>query len=171
MPAIKIKITLVTIKITLDAQLGECGGGIYIRFLGNQFFHVQLGCGRGSNTRVEMISNQALLFFANFKRITSLQVCGDSKCIFNQLAWKSMLQVTNMEQWKQRLTNVGSNFQYLSFFHIRKELNTQAYFLSKKTIVLEEGTLYFDEFIDSTLVDKGSIHCNQYIVICALDII
>ena len=40
MPAIKIKITLVTIKITLVAQLGECGGGIYIRFLGNQFFHV-----------------------------------------------------------------------------------------------------------------------------------
>ena len=26
MPAIKIKITLVTIKITLVAQLGECGG-------------------------------------------------------------------------------------------------------------------------------------------------
>ena len=40
MPAIKIKITLVTIKITLVAQLGECGGGIYIGFLGNQFFHV-----------------------------------------------------------------------------------------------------------------------------------
>ena len=28
MPAIKIKITLVTIKITLVAQVGECGGGI-----------------------------------------------------------------------------------------------------------------------------------------------
>jgi hypothetical protein len=40
MPAIQIKITLVTIKITSVAQLGECGGGIYIRFLGNHFFHV-----------------------------------------------------------------------------------------------------------------------------------
>ena len=59
MPAIKIKITLVTIKITLVTQLGECGGGIYIRFLENQFFHVWLGCGRGSNTRVELISSWA----------------------------------------------------------------------------------------------------------------
>ena len=57
MPAIKIKITLVTIKITLVAQLGECGGGIYIRFIGNTFFHVWLGCGRGSNTRVELIAS------------------------------------------------------------------------------------------------------------------
>ena len=32
MLAIKIKITLVTKKITLVAQLGECGGGIYIKF-------------------------------------------------------------------------------------------------------------------------------------------
>ena len=71
-----------------------------------------------------------------------------------------MLQVTNLEQWKQRLTNVVSNFQYLSFFHIHKELNTQADFLSNKTIGLEDGTLYFEEFMDSTLVDKGSIHCN-----------
>ena len=83
MPAIKIKITLVIIKITLVAQLGECGGGIYIRFLGNQFFRVWLGCGRGSNTRVELIATWALLFFSNFKRITLLQVCGDSKCIFD----------------------------------------------------------------------------------------
>ena len=83
MHAIKIKITLVTINITLVAQLGECGGGIYIRFLGNQFFHVWLGCGRGSNTRVELIASATLLFFANFKRITLLQVCGDSKCIFD----------------------------------------------------------------------------------------
>ena len=67
-----IKITLVTIKITLVAQLGECGGGIYIRFIGNTFFHVWLGCGRGSNTRVELIASWALLFFANFKRITLL---------------------------------------------------------------------------------------------------
>ena len=57
MPTIKIKITLVTIKITLVAQLGECGRGIYIRFRGNQFFHVWLGCGRGSNTRVELIAS------------------------------------------------------------------------------------------------------------------
>ena len=71
-----------------------------------------------------------------------------------------MLQVTNLDQWKQRLTNVGSNFQYLSFCHIYKELNTHAYLLSKKTIGLENGTLYFEEFLDSTLVDKGSIHCN-----------
>ena len=72
-----------------------------------------------------------------------------------------MLQVTNLDQWKQRLTNVGSiNFQYLSFCHIHKELNTHANFLSKKIIGLEEGTLYFKEFLDSTLVDKGSIHCN-----------
>ena len=55
MPAIKI--TLVTIKITLVAQLGECGGGIYIKFLGNQLFRVWLGCGRGSNTRVELIAS------------------------------------------------------------------------------------------------------------------
>ena len=71
-----------------------------------------------------------------------------------------MLQVTNLDQWKQRLTNVGSNFQYLYFFHIHKELNTQEDLLSKKTIGLREGTLYFEEFLDSTLVDKGSIHCN-----------
>ena len=83
MPTIKIKITLVTIKITLVAQLGECGGGIYIRFLGNQFFCVWLGCGKGSNTRVELIASWALLFVANFKRIALLQVYGDSKCIFD----------------------------------------------------------------------------------------
>ena len=71
-----------------------------------------------------------------------------------------MLQITNLDQWKQGLTNVGSNFQYLSFCHIHKELNTQAGLLSKKTIGLEEGTLYFEEFLDSTLVDKASIHCN-----------
>ena len=57
MPTIKIKIELDTTKITLVAQLGECGGGIYIRFLGNSFFHVWLGCGKGSNTRVELIAN------------------------------------------------------------------------------------------------------------------
>ena len=71
-----------------------------------------------------------------------------------------MLQVTNLDQWKQKLTNVGCNFQYLSFFHIHKELNKQADLLSKKTIGMEECTLYFEEFMDSTLVDKGSIHCN-----------
>ena len=83
MPVIKIKITLVTIKITLVAQLGECGGGIYIKFLGNQFFRVWLGCGRGSNTRVELIARWDLLFFAIFKMIALLHVCGDSKCIFD----------------------------------------------------------------------------------------
>lgn len=54
----------------------------------------------------------------------------------------------------------GFIFSIYLFCHIHKELNTSKKFLSNKNIGLEEGTLYFKEFLDSTLVDKGSIHFN-----------
>ena len=59
------------------------GAGFTLHISSSHYFHVQMGCGVSTNTRVELLALWALLVFADTIGLPSLFVCGDSQVIIN----------------------------------------------------------------------------------------
>ena len=62
-------------------QKGMCGGGIYLKINASHYYKNWLGCGIGTNTKVELLPLWGSLNFASKIGIVSIQIFGDSKVI------------------------------------------------------------------------------------------
>lgn len=64
-------------------QKGYCSAGCFLVINDDQYYEISLGCGKGSNTRAELLALWALLFFATLRNVNDLQIMGDSSAILD----------------------------------------------------------------------------------------
>ena len=61
----------------------KCGAGVVLKCLELGTFRLKLNCGSGTNTRGELLALWCILFFSFYKKVTRLEVVGDSKVIID----------------------------------------------------------------------------------------
>jgi len=107
------------------------GVGGVIKIKSHTEYRWMLNCGPCTNTRVEFLGVWALLTLASHLHLQDLQVFGDSIIVIDWLNQKCILQVLNLECWKDRIKDLYKDFRTLGFSHIYKEYNQQSDELSK----------------------------------------
>lgn len=82
---------------------GCCGASMILYLDERHFFLLELGATEGSNTHVELLALWGLLFFANSKGLSSLQIARDSRVVINWFLGVSELSSIVLERWKRNI--------------------------------------------------------------------
>ena len=107
-----------------------------------------LNCGRGTNTKAELMGAWATLKLAIHLSIQRLQILGDSKVVIEYLSNRGRLQVCAIEGWKARIRDLIKSFDLVSFEHIYKNFNNKV--LSFFSFYKKEPLNYkYDELLNS----------------------
>jgi len=61
----------------------KCGVGALLKFPMLGTFRLKMNCDRGTNTRGELLALWCILYFSSYKKVTRLQLVGDSKIIID----------------------------------------------------------------------------------------
>ena len=138
---------------------GLSGGGMFLKLNYEHPFLLWMGCGSGSNTKVELLALWGLLQFANYKGIGHLQVVGDSKVTVEQAAGNSRLHALRLEQRCSRIVELKHKFSHITFSHIYRQPKLVADRLSKKTMGPMDGQIHFEELKGNSIYFKGSPFC------------
>ena len=72
----------------------------------SRVYKLQMGCGRGINTKGKLLALWFLLYFARSKLLSHLQIYGDSKVITDWVANKCKLQVASLGRWQRKIKNL-----------------------------------------------------------------
>jgi len=75
---------------------GRCGVGAVILLPTNFTLKVSLMCGKGTNTRGEIMALWVLFHMENSINIDSLQIFGDSKIVVDWFNSKALIQVVGL---------------------------------------------------------------------------
>jgi len=102
-----------------------------------------LNSGEGTNTKVELLGIWATLTLASHLSLPKLQAFGNSKVIIDWLNDRGHLKACAIEGSNIRTKYPIKNFQAISFHHIYKEFNKEAYQLSKQDLLKPEGKIYY----------------------------
>ena len=121
-----------------------------------------MGCGKGINTRVELLALWMVSFVALKMGLPIMELFGDSMIIVNWDAKKYDLHVLELEHWCIRVRATLETFQQFNISHIYREHNTLAGMLSKEALHVIEGLLLFEEFVDDLKIGEGSILVFQH---------
>jgi ribonuclease HI len=121
----------------------KCGAGAILKCPDLGVFSLKMNCGPGTNTRGELLALWSILFFAQYKQISCLQLVGDSKVIVDWFSFKNNLQVINLQPWMSKIRQMSEKFQNLKVQHIYREYNKEVDQLSKQALQLEEGVLFY----------------------------
>jgi ribonuclease HI len=124
------------------------GAGGVIKINSHTEYRWMLNCGPGTNTRAEFLGVWALLTLASRLHLQDLQVFGDSKIVIDWLNHKCVLQVLNLECWKDQIKDLYKDFRTLIFSHIYKEYNQQSDELSKRAPQHQEGKIIYNQMED-----------------------
>jgi len=89
--------------------------------------------------------------------IISLFIFGDSKVIVDWFNGEVNLNVLILQDWKNRILSLRTNFSLVKYFHIHREYNTQADSLSKQGLSGQLGLLQVEEFDEDSLIYAFSI--------------
>ena len=127
---------------------GLCTAGMVLKIKPDHHIHLLMGAGVGSNTKVGIISLWALLLVTRKKGILNVKIWRDSRVMIDWVIGFSSLHVINLEHWMEKIEGLKDYFSYISFNHIYREHNGQADSLSKKSIGVLDGSLFFEEYID-----------------------
>jgi ribonuclease HI len=100
-----------------------------------------LNCGRGSNTKAELLGLWATLMIASCWYLNHLHVIGDSKVIIDWINNKSSLQSIHVEGWKQKTQQLALSFSDITFRHLPRSFNSEADALSKRALKQVIGRL------------------------------
>jgi ribonuclease HI len=125
-----------------------CGVGEVLKIDDHTEYRWTLNCGRGTNSRVELLGAWATLILATRLSIFDLFVLGDSKIVIDWLNGKGSIMVANLYSWMERITEIIPLFRTLSFAHIYREENMVADNLSKKALFLRQGKISFSHWED-----------------------
>lgn len=98
----------------------KCGFGALLKcpFLGTLRF--KMNCGRGTNTRGELLALWCILYFACYKKLSRLQLVGDSKIIIDWFTNENYLQVVTLQPWMSKIQALRGKFLQLKAQHIYK---------------------------------------------------
>jgi ribonuclease HI len=119
------------------------GPGGVIRINENKIYKWYLNYGPGTNTRAELLGAWALLVLAIRFDILEFFVQGDLRIIIDWLTGKGQLHVLTLECWKDRIVELKSHFQAITFQHVYHEDNTEADNLSKIALHRLPGKIEF----------------------------
>lgn len=123
-------------------KYGLCGDGMYLLLGNSSSFKLPMDVGRGSNTKTELLALWGLLFFANQRMITDLQILGDSKFIIDWALDKHQIHVINLDHWMNWDRTLKEQFRSLMFQHIYREFNREADDLSKQAMGIGSGRIF-----------------------------
>jgi hypothetical protein len=59
-------------------------------------YRLKMNCGKGKNTKGELVALWVILFFAYIKQVSRLQLVGDSKVIIDWFTNENNLQVISL---------------------------------------------------------------------------
>jgi len=68
---------------------------------------------------------------------------GDSKVIVDWFSFKNNLQGITLQPWMTSIRQLSESFQILKIQHIYKEFNHEVDHLSKKDLLMDNGSLYY----------------------------
>lgn len=140
------------------SQAGMCaiGGVIYLN--DSHYFSIKLNCGQGTNMKAELIALWCVLKVANIFGLPNLKVFGDSRVTIKWAEGKFKLNVLNLRHWASRVLLELSKQHDISFEHIYRAHNSLADKLSKQALDGCEGYLFWEEWIEDSLQECGSIY-------------
>jgi ribonuclease HI len=108
-------------------------------------------CARGKNKQQsELIALWTLLETAKEKNLSKLQVFGDSKLVIDWARGINNIQNPRLASLLRDIKLTFRDFEWISFQHILRELNTKADELSKEALQLQKGAFGFYEFFEGT---------------------
>ena len=136
-------------------NLGSSGFVIFISDF--HFFSFSMGCGRSTNTRVELLALWALLRVSILMGIPMKLIYGDSRVAISWLNRSSALDVPSLMHWCSDIRHMIHLAPPLIFKHTFCEHNTLADELSKKALHLDMGFVSFSEILDGLVINQGSL--------------
>jgi ribonuclease HI len=120
-----------------------CGAGGVLKLPDFTVIRWVLNCGRGTNTKAELMGAWETLRLASHMSLQRLQIMGDSKVVIDWLSNRGRLQVCAIEGWKARIKDLIKSFNLVSFEHIYRNFNMDADLLSKQALGEPEGSIIF----------------------------
>jgi hypothetical protein len=110
----------------------------------------------------------ATLFLASKLHIDTLQVLGDSRIIIEWLSSRGELQVVSLLAWKDRIRQLQSTFNKLSYTHIHREYNNSVDQLSKATLLKPARVISYNLWIEGHEPPPLSIPALRSVYSCIL---
>lgn len=83
--------------------------------------------------------------FGYSQRIPFPKVVGDSRAVIDWINGCNSLQISSLDHWKARITDLYSKFDLIGYRHIYRNFNQKADLMSKRGVGLQEGPLHFKE--------------------------
>jgi ribonuclease HI len=128
------------------------GAGGVIKIWETTVYKWTFFCGKGTNTRAELLGAWVTLMLAEFLEIPCIHIMGDSKVVIDWLSDKGGLMVSSIEGWKKRIKLLIQNFLSIEFQHIYRDFNTDADNLSKQALIEPEGLVTYYQWTNG---DEG----------------
>jgi ribonuclease HI len=124
------------------------GAGGVIKLDVHREYRWILNCGKGTNTRAELMGAWATLVLVVRFSVSDLHVMGDSKIVIDWLKRKGDLRVANLDVWKERIVEFYPLFRSITFTHIYREANYEADSQSKKALHSCRGRIAYTLWMD-----------------------
>ena len=134
------------------------GSGFFIYINDMHFFSFSMGCGRSSNTRVELLACWAILKVSLLMGIPIQLIYGDSMVIISWLNRLSALDVPSLMHWCCNIRLILQKAPPVIFKHTYREHNMLADALSKLGLKLDMGVVSFSESMDGMIVNQGNLY-------------
>lgn len=99
----------------------------------------------------------SLLYWAKRLLIQDCRIFGDSRVAIDWLKGNTELAAPHLQHWCRCTKDMFYSFAHLNFEHIYRCFNKEADILSKRVLGSPLGYLYYAEYVDAKVVDKGSI--------------
>jgi ribonuclease HI len=122
----------------------QSGVGGVIQLDEHTVYRWTLNCGRGTNTREELLGAWVVLTLAHKISITDIHILGDSKIIIDWINNIGSLQVISIDCWKDRVKELIKLFSVITFAHVYREENQEADLLSKKALSERAGAIAYN---------------------------
>jgi hypothetical protein len=114
-----------------------------LKFLEKGTYKIMMNCGRGANTKGELLALWCLLYFSSYIKVTQLQLVGDSRVIIDWFSNINDLQVIYLVPWINIIRMMRERFIHLKAQHIYRTYNMEVDQLSKEALLLEEDGIYY----------------------------
>ena len=131
------------------------GAGVFLAISHVHSFHIKLGCGSSTNTRVELLALWSLLYWEKVLGLASLNIFGDSSVIINWANGKATLSCLALDNWCEAIRQMMQNFLSIDLKHVYREHNQSADGFSKEALVLDSDICLISEFYDDSIIHDG----------------
>ena len=104
--------------------------------------------GRATDTKADLMALWATLKIAKDKRISKLNIHGDSKTVIEWAQERNTIRAPHLQNILRTFRSMLPCFAALNFNHVCREYNSEANVLSKQALVIQLGVIegeMFDE--------------------------